>query len=54
MSKSIQFTTHKDYLKIKEDYPEPIKLNIPDWFKDIEHKQKLKISKLFILRRHRF
>jgi len=45
MSKSIQFTTHKDYLKIKEDYPEPIKLNIPDWFKDIEHKQKLKTVK---------
>ena len=33
MSNSIKFTAHKDYLSLKDNYPEPIKVNIPDWYK---------------------
>ena len=29
MIKKIQFSCPKEYLLLKEDYPEPIKLNIP-------------------------
>lgn len=35
--KEIEFSTHEDYFALKEDYPTPIKLNIPDWFKKLEH-----------------
>lgn len=35
--KKIEFSTHEDYFKLKEDYPTPIKLNIPEWFKKLEH-----------------
>lgn len=33
----IKFTAHKDYLKFNEELPKLIKLNIPDWFKKLEH-----------------
>jgi hypothetical protein len=35
--KEIEFSAHEDYFKLKEDYPKPIKLNIPDWFKKLDH-----------------
>jgi len=35
--KLIEFSAHEDYFAIKEDYPTPIKLNIPEWFKKLEH-----------------
>jgi len=36
-SKEIEFSAHEDYFNLKEDYPEPIKLNLPDWFKKLKH-----------------
>lgn len=33
----IEFSTHEDYFETKEDYPIPIKLNIPEWYKKLEH-----------------
>jgi hypothetical protein len=33
----IVFTAHEDYVAIKEDLPKPIKLNIPEWYKKIQH-----------------
>lgn len=35
--KEIEFSSHKDYFALKEDYPIPAKFNIPDWFKKLEH-----------------
>ena len=35
--KVIEFSAHEDYFLIKEDYPTPIKLNIPEWYKKLEH-----------------
>jgi len=35
--KVIEFSTHEDYFALKEDYPTPIKLNIPEWYKKLEH-----------------
>jgi len=35
--KEIEFSTHEDYFETKEDYPTPIKLNIPEWYKKLEH-----------------
>jgi len=35
--KEIEFSTHEDYFAQKEDYPTPIKLNIPPWYKNLEH-----------------
>lgn len=37
MSNKIKFWTSETYLKQKKDFPKPIKLNIPDWFKQLEH-----------------
>lgn len=37
LSKKIKFISHKDYVAEKEDYPTPIKLNIPEWYKKLEH-----------------
>jgi hypothetical protein len=34
---TIEFIAHEDYVGLKEDYPTPIKLNIPEWFKKLEH-----------------
>ena len=35
--KDIEFSAHEDYFALKEDYPSPIKLNIPEWYKKLEH-----------------
>ena len=35
--KIIKFSTEKEYLKEKSLFPEPCKLNIPEWYKKIEH-----------------
>lgn len=35
--KEIEFSAHEDYYALKEDYPIPTKLNIPEWFKKLEH-----------------
>ena len=33
----IEFSTQEDYFELKEDYPIPAKLIIPDWFKELDH-----------------
>lgn len=35
--KTIEFICLQDYIDLKENYPKPIKLNIPEWFKKLEH-----------------
>jgi hypothetical protein len=35
--KEIEFSAHEDYFALKEDYPIPAKLNIPEWYKNLEH-----------------
>lgn len=35
--KNIIFSANKDYVDLKENYPKPIKLNIPEWFKKLDH-----------------
>jgi len=35
--KEIEFSAHEDYFALKEDYPIPIKLNIPEWYKKLNH-----------------
>jgi hypothetical protein len=35
--KVIEFSAHEDYFALKEDHPIPIKLNIPEWYKKLEH-----------------
>ena len=35
--KEIEFISHNDYVDLKEDQPIPIKLNIPQWYKKLEH-----------------
>jgi hypothetical protein len=35
--KEIEFSAHEDYFALKEDYPIPAKLNIPEWFKKLNH-----------------
>ena len=37
LNKEIEFIAHEDYFALKEDYPIPIKLNIPEWYKKLEH-----------------
>ena len=36
-NKEIEFSTHEDYFALKEDYPIPAKINIPEWYKKLEH-----------------
>lgn len=36
-NKEIEFSSHEDYFSLKENYPIPIKLNIPEWYKKLEH-----------------
>jgi hypothetical protein len=36
-NKEIEFSAHEDYFALQEDYPTPIKLNIPEWYKKLEH-----------------
>jgi hypothetical protein len=35
--KIIEFSAHPSYYSLKEDFPIPAKLNIPKWYKDLEH-----------------
>lgn len=35
--KSIKFSAHKEILENKVSLPEPIKYNLPDWYKKLEH-----------------
>ena len=35
--KEIEFSAHEDYFALKEDYPIPAKLNVPEWYKNLEH-----------------
>jgi hypothetical protein len=35
--KVIEFSAHENYFALKEDYPIPVKLNIPEWYKKLEH-----------------
>jgi hypothetical protein len=35
--KEIEFGAHEDYFALQEDYPIPAKLNIPEWYKNLEH-----------------
>jgi hypothetical protein len=35
--KEIEFSAHEDYFALNEDYPIPAKLNIPEWYKKLEH-----------------
>jgi hypothetical protein len=35
--KKIEFFAQEDYYNLKEDYPTPIKLNVPDWYKKLRH-----------------
>jgi hypothetical protein len=35
--KEINFSCHEDYFNLKQDYPTPIKLNIPEWYKKLQH-----------------
>jgi hypothetical protein len=34
--KEIEFSAHEDYFALKEDYPIPTKLNIPNWYKNLD------------------
>lgn len=43
--KKIEFSAHEDYFALKEDYPIPTKLNIPEWFKKLEHTISIKTVK---------
>ncbi len=36
-NKEIEFSAHEDYFSFKEDYPIPAKLNIPEWYKKLDH-----------------
>jgi hypothetical protein len=36
-NKEIEFSAHEDYFALQEDYPTPIKFNIPEWYKKLEH-----------------
>ena len=44
-NKEIEFSAHEDYFALKEDYPIPAKLNIPEWFKNLENKVNSKTIK---------
>tara|TARA_Y100001937_G_scaffold14361_1_gene19219 strand:- start:5435 stop:6184 length:750 start_codon:yes stop_codon:yes gene_type:complete len=33
--KIIKFTSHEAYVDLKEDYPQPIKFNLPEWYKKL-------------------
>jgi len=36
-SKEIKFTASKEYIDCTEIFPQPSKLNIPDWYKELKH-----------------
>jgi hypothetical protein len=33
----IEFKVAKDYLELKDQYPEPIKYHVPEWYKKLKH-----------------
>ena len=35
--KDIDFLAPKEYVNLNEHYPRPIKTNIPEWFKKLNH-----------------
>ena len=35
--KKIEFIANEDYVSLKQDYPIPSIINIPDWFKNLKH-----------------
>jgi hypothetical protein len=41
----IEFKTTKNYLNFKEDLPEPIKFNLPQWYKVLKHNDQYKTVK---------
>jgi hypothetical protein len=43
--KKIVFTAHEEYVKAKNIQPEPANLNIPEWYKKLEHQVLLKTIK---------
>jgi len=43
--KVIEFSAHEDYFALKEEHPTPIKLNIPEWYKKLEHNIQYKTVK---------
>jgi len=43
--KEIEFSAHEDYFALKEDYPIPAKLNIPEWYKKLDHTMENKTVK---------
>jgi hypothetical protein len=36
-NKEIEFSANENYFNLKEDFPVPIKVNIPEWFKKLDH-----------------
>lgn len=36
----IEFSTNEDYFNLKENFPTPIKFNMPEWFKKLKHGEK--------------
>jgi len=43
--KNIKFLCDKDYIKHSGDKPQPVKLNLPDWYKKLEHRTDYKTVK---------
>jgi hypothetical protein len=43
--KVIEFSAHKDYYSLKEDFPSPIKFNLPEWYKNLKHSVEKKTIK---------
>ena len=43
--KIIKFIAHQEYFNLKEDHPTPIKLNIPQWYKKLEHSRDMQTVK---------
>ena len=43
--KIITFSSHEDYVNLKEDHPVPIKTNIPDWYKKLSHSPTYRTAK---------
>ena len=43
--KTIEFSTQEDYHALKEDFPIPSVLNIPEWFKKLDHSMERKTVK---------
>ena len=44
-SNKIKFIAHKNYVDLKDYHPEPIKLNIPEWYKKLTHNVNIKTVK---------